>query len=57
MKVIYDQQNISSVRIVHFKTQLGPIVKNATLEPQPGNRTHDPANIVAVLCQLSYKGR
>ena len=36
----------SHVRIMYFKTQLGPVGKHAALGPLSGNRASDHANLV-----------
>ena len=30
---------------IHFKTQTGPVAKNATPRPPAGNRTRDPGSL------------
>ena len=37
--------NSSVIRDIHFKTQKGPVAKNATPRPPAGNWTRDPGSL------------
>lgn len=43
---VYIMKEIFQVPEIHFKTQPGPLVKYANIEPLAGNRTRARANLV-----------
>lgn len=54
-RFVYEKRYFRVSKSYIFKTQPGPIVKNATIEPSAENRTHKKANLVQCCANSAMK--